>query len=70
MTIQVAFVFHLNPVYLMASDYIDYMEMGKIPPVGSDSWISPYGQDAYDKYIKPNIKLAEFIKDTCFLEIE
>ena len=70
MTIQVAFVFHLNPVYLMASDYIDYMEMGKIPPVGSDSWISPYGQDAYDKYIKPNIKLSEFIKDTCFLEIE
>ncbi|WP_297251756.1 hypothetical protein [uncultured Prevotella sp.] len=70
MTIQVAFVFHLNPVYMMASDYMDYIEMGIKPPVGSDCWISPYGQKAYDKYIKPNIKLAEFIKNNCFLNIE
>lgn len=70
MRIQVAFIFHLNPLYLMASEYMDYIEIGEQPPQGSDTWIAPFAQVAFDKWIKPDIKLASFIKVNCCLEIE
>lgn len=70
MRIQVAFIFHLNSVYFMASDFMDYMEVGEQPPKGSDLWIAPYAQEAFDKYIKPDAKLAAYIKENCCLDIE
>lgn len=69
MMLHVAFIFHLNPEYFMASIYMDYMEMGMQPPQGSESWIACFAQDAFDKYIKPNTKLAEYIRNNCFLQI-
>lgn len=70
MMIQVAFIFHLNPVYLMASDYIDYLECGATPPEGSAEWIASFAQEAFDRYIKSYGKLASFIKETCCLQIQ
>lgn len=70
MTIQVAFIFHLNPTYFMASDYMDYMECGETPPEGSENWIATFAQTAFDKYVKQCSKLAEYIKRTCRLEIK
>lgn len=70
MMIQVAFIFHLNPAYLMASDYIDYLDCGGTPPEGSENWIAPFAQDAFDRYIKAYGKLASFIKETCSLQIQ
>lgn len=67
--IQVAFVFHLNPVYLMASDYIDYLECGATPPKNSENWIAPFAQEAFSKYIEKNKSLAAFIKETCILDV-
>lgn len=69
-TLHMAFIFHMNPQYLMASDYMDYMEVGQLPPGGSDTWIAPYAQEAFDRYIKPSSKLAAFIKQECYLNIE
>ena len=60
----------MNPQYLMASDYIDYLDEGATPPKGSENWIATYAQEAFDKYIKRNDKLATFIKDNCSLSIE
>ena len=62
--------FHLNPPYLMASDYMDYMEEGLTPPEGSESWIASFAQDAFDKVIKPHKAIAKFILTTCYLEIQ
>ena len=70
MTIQVAFIFHLNPTYFMASDYMDYMECGETPPEGSENWIATFAHTAFDKYVKQCSKLAEYIKRTCRLEIK
>ena len=70
MVIQIAFIFHLNPEYLMASDCMDCMELGLTPPEGSIEWIAPFAQDAFDRYIKPHEKLASFIKETCSLQIQ
>lgn len=68
-TIHLAFIFYLNGQYMMASDYIDSLEIGMTPPEGSERWIAPFAQEAFDKYIVPYKALAEFIKDNCCLEI-
>ena len=67
--IHLSFIFHLNSHYLMASDYMDYMEMGMTPPEGSENWIAPFAQDAFDKIIKPHMEIANFITSTGPLEI-
>ena len=54
----------------MSSDYMEYLEVGEKPPVGCESQIAPFAQQAFDKYIKPHSKLAKYIKSTCCLEIE
>ena len=69
MMIHVSFIFHLNPEYLTASDYMDYMEMGMTPPEGSEEWIANFAQDAFDRYIKLNTQLADYIKNTNCLQI-
>jgi len=53
----------------MASDYMDYMEMGITPPEGSEYWIASFAQDAFDKIIKPHLAIANFIISTCPLKI-
>lgn len=69
MMIQVSFIFYLSPQYMMASDCIDYLEAGMQPPQGAETWVASFAQEAFDKYIKRNEKLASFIKDNCCLEI-
>lgn len=68
--LHLSFIFHLNPQYLMASNYMDYMDEGQTPPAGSENWIARFAQDAFDKVIKPHKKISEFIKRTCYLVIE
>jgi len=68
--IHLSFIFHLNPEFLMSSDYINWLDCGHKPPEGSENWIAPYAQEAFNKFIKPNHKLAQFIKDNCYLEID
>lgn len=58
--LHLSFIFHLNPQYLMASDYIDYMDEGLTPPEGSEAWIASFAQDAFDKVIKPHKSIADF----------
>lgn len=67
--IHLSFIFHLNAHYLMASDYMDHIEMGRTPPEGSENWIAPIAQDAFDKIIKPHLEIANFIISTCSLDI-
>ena len=66
---HLSFIIHLNPHYLIASDYMDYMEMGMTPPEGSENWIAQFAQDAFDKIIRPHMDIANFIISTCPLEI-
>ena len=69
-TIHLAFIFHLNGHYLMATDYSEYLDVGLTPPEGLEKKMAPYTQEAFDKYIKPHEKLALFIKERCSLNIE
>ena len=70
-TLHFSFIFSLNPHYLMASDYRDCIEMGLIPPSGSEYWIAPFAQEAFNKYVNPNKELSDylcFITDLQFIE--
>lgn len=69
MTVHMAFIFYLNGHYMMASDHIDYLDAGMTPPEGSEYWLTGYAQEAFDEFIKPHAKLAEFIKSHCAMEI-
>ncbi len=68
-TFHLAFIFHLNSHYMMASDYMDYLECGQTPPEGTERLIAPYAQEAFDKYLSPRKELAEFIREHCSLDI-
>lgn len=67
--LHLSFIFHLNPQYLMASDYMDHLEMKMTPPAGSENWIARFAQEAFNKVIKPHKSIANFILSTCYLEI-
>lgn len=68
-TIHLAFTFYMNEQYLMASDYMDSIDCGINPPDGSQSWIAPYAQEAFDKYIAPRKDLSTFIIEHSCLDI-
>lgn len=67
--LHLSFIFHLNPQYLMASDYMDCVEMGMTPRDGSQNWIATFAQDAFDEIIKPHKVIAKYIISTCPLKI-
>ena len=69
-TIHLSFTFYINGHYFMASDYVDYMDMGLTPPKDCQKWIAPYAQEAFDKFIKPKKELSAFIKEHCGLNIQ
>lgn len=69
-TMHLSFLFHMNAIYMMASDYADYLENGLVPPDGSNTWLAPFAQQAFDRYIKTNEKLANFIRTNCSLKID
>ncbi|MCM1502971.1 MAG: hypothetical protein NC115_09950 [Bacteroidales bacterium] len=68
--VHVTFLFHLNPQYLMASDYTDSLELGMIPQEDSQNWIAPFAQVAFNRVIKPHSRILDFILKTCSLKIE
>ena len=68
-TLHLSFIFYLNPQYLMASIYTDYLDEGATPPKGSENWIANYAQEAFDKFIKTDEKLFAFLKNNCWLQI-
>ena len=68
-TFHLSMLFSYNPHYLMASDYRDCLDLGLSPEPGSEYWIAPFAQEAFDKYIKPNRELANYIYENCSLEI-
>lgn len=69
-TIHLSFTFYINGHYFMASDYVDYMDMGLTPPKDCQKWIAPYAQETFDKFIKPKKELSAFIKEHCGLNIQ
>ncbi len=64
-------LFTLNPHYMMASDYIDILDMGGTPEEGSQYWVAPFVQDTFDKHIRPyRPDLATALIDNIPMQLE
>lgn len=48
-----AYLFYLMEHYMMATDYVDYLDLGMTPPEGSQYWVAPFIQETFNKWIKP-----------------
>lgn len=46
-----AFIFYLHSNYMMASDHIDYLDLGMEPPEDSQYWVSSFVQEIFDKVV-------------------
>jgi len=64
--LHIAGLFSVNDVYLMASDYRDYLECGMTPEPGSEYWVATFVQEVFDSLVKKHRPdVAELImKDT------
>ena len=70
MMVHLSFIFYLNGHYMMAHDHMFYLEEYMTPPEGSERWMASYAQEAFDEFIKPHPRLAEFIREHCVLDIK
>lgn len=60
----------VKPYYIMASDYIDYRDIGMEPPDGCQYWVAPFIQEFIDEHMahhNPEYKL--FLKDKVYMNI-
>ena len=46
-----AYMYSLNPHYMMSSDYVDALDLGEQPEDGSQYWVATYVKDVFYKYI-------------------
>lgn len=68
-TLHISFIFYLNPQYLIASAFIEFVDGGTTPQEEYENGIDDYAQEAFDKYIKVHDQLATFIKQRSNLQI-
>jgi len=68
---HLSYIFYFKDIYMMSSDYRDYMECGLTPPEDSEYWVAPFIQNIFDKIIKPHQpQIAEIIKTKTAMQIE
>lgn len=65
-----AFMYSLNPHYMVSTDYIDALEVGVQPEEGSQYWVAPYVKEVFDKYVVTNRPdVAEFMRNYSEMEL-
>lgn len=65
------YLFYLNDHLMMSSDYVDYLDMGITPEDGSQYWVAPFIQQAFDKYVKSvRTDLAEELKSRTIMQLK
>lgn len=66
-----AYIFYLNDLFFMSSDYSDSLDVGMTPEEDSQYWVAPFIQEIFDKIIKlkrPDI--AEEIKKNTEMKLD
>ena len=60
-----------NPLSIMSSDYIDYLDSGELPPEGSQYWVAPFVIDHFQnnkKYLDSNC--MEYIQEKTGMQLQ
>lgn len=65
-----AYMYSLNPHYMMSTDYIDALDLGMQPKEDSQYWVAPYVKNVFEKYIvtiRPDI--AQYMKNHTMMKL-
>ncbi len=65
-----AYMYSLNPHYMMSTDYVDALDVGAQPEEGSQYWVASYVKEVFDKYIetkRPDV--AEYMRNHSEMEL-
>ena len=65
-----AYMYSLNPHYMVSTDYIDALDLGMQPEEDSQYWVAPYVKAVFEKYIatkRPDI--AQYMKNHTMMEL-
>lgn len=66
-----SYLFYLNPHYMVSSDYMDSLECDLEPEEGSQYFVAPFIQNAFDKTIKAyRNDIAKVIVDNSCMQLE
>lgn len=66
-----SYLFYLNEHYMMASDYVDSLDLGLEPEENSQYFVAPFVQEIFDSEIKKRrMDLAEIIKKKTSMMLE
>lgn len=57
-----AYMYSLNPHYMMSSDYVDALDLGFQPEEGSQYWVAGYVSNVFEKYILTRPEIAEYMR--------
>lgn len=69
--LHLSYVFYLKDQYMMASDYVDSLDLGLVPEEDSQYFVAPFIQEIFDNVIKKNrIDLAVEIKSHTVMRLE
>lgn len=60
-SIHFAFIYCGDALYMMSSDYIDYLDCGSQPPKGSERWVAPSVIKAFDIVKKTVPDVADYL---------
>ena len=68
--LHLAFIFFLNEVYMMSSNYLDALECNMQPEAESQYWVAPFVQKAFDDIVTPyRPKITTLIKNTSAMQL-
>lgn len=63
------YLFLLEPAYMVASDYLDYLDCGQTPSEDLLKLVAPYIQECFDKYVMAyNPEMGKYLKQNSNLK--
>ena len=65
-----AYMYSLNPHYMMSSDYVDSLDVGMEPEEGSQYWVAPYISKVFQEIVlakRPDV--AEYMRNHTEMEL-
>lgn len=68
---HLSYLFLIKDVYLMSTDYVDYMDVGETPPEGAQYFVAPFIQDMFNETFLPHdIELYDEIKKHTSMQLD
>ena len=65
-----AYMYSLNPHYMMSSDYLDALEFGLQPDEHAQYWVAPHIKNVFDKVVVPaRPDVAQYLRENTMMHL-